>query len=92
MPVDPWDVYSEVAVFNLTTNMQRYSFTFTMSATTDTNACIEFDLGAKGAIDVYVDNVVMSNLSGPLPTPTSTPVIEAPPATVEALARGTVSI
>lgn len=58
MSASPWTVYSNSDSFSLTTETQRYSFSFVMNSTTDTTAQIEFDLG-QNAADVYIDTVAL---------------------------------
>ena len=57
--VYPWDVYSNYDMFNLTTSMQNFTFTFQMIDPTDTAAELELNFGMSD-IDVYVDNITMS--------------------------------
>ncbi len=54
---DPWTAHNSETV-NLTTQMQSFSYTFTMNNPTDNNARVLFNLGTSSA-DVYIDNVVL---------------------------------
>ncbi|WP_350244051.1 carbohydrate binding domain-containing protein [Deinococcus sonorensis] len=45
-----------------TTASQHHSFTFDMAATTDTAARLEFNLGAAGAGQVWIDNVSLKQI------------------------------
>ena len=56
-----WEKYSDVEVISINTNWREYSFDFTMSDPTDTNARMEFDLGL-GWFDVYIDDVRLKKL------------------------------
>lgn len=58
MSAAPYDAYSNIEIFNLTSTMSEYSFTFTMTKTTDPLAGFEFDLG-KAAGDIVIDDVVL---------------------------------
>ncbi|MBR0131613.1 MAG: carbohydrate binding domain-containing protein, partial [Lachnospiraceae bacterium] len=49
----------------LTTEMQSFSYTFTMGAETDSDTCLEFNLGAQGsAAAVTLANVVLKETGG----------------------------
>ncbi|MBN1799736.1 MAG: cellulase family glycosylhydrolase, partial [Spirochaetales bacterium] len=70
-PVDPWTGYSDLEVINLTTDMQQYTFDFTMLNITDDTAQIVFHIGADD-IDLYLDDVTLYKVASPavsMPTP-----------------------
>ena len=54
---DPWTIYSGNDVFNITTAMKTYSFTFTMNYPTDTGSFFVFHIGGNGTNTIYIDNV-----------------------------------
>ncbi len=57
MADDPWDSYlPELEYFDLTTEKESYSFTFTMEDPTDVNGRLAFNAGSS-VEDVYIDNV-----------------------------------
>ncbi len=55
---EPWTLYSEYKTYKLTTIKKHYTFKFTMTEPTDTNAYIEFQLGTND-IDVYLDDIIL---------------------------------
>ena len=72
---NPWTSYSGERQFNLTSTMQRFSYTFTMTQPTDWDGRIVFKFGTN-ASDVVMDNIAMYDLTGgaippepPLPGP-----------------------
>ncbi len=70
MADDPWDSYlPELEYFDLTTENQRYSFTFTMDAETDVNGRLSFNAGASTE-DVYIDNVSVKEYNTSIDSPT----------------------
>jgi hypothetical protein len=57
MANSPWTSYlPELKQFNLTTEKQTFSFTFTMENTTDVNGRLGFNMG-NSTPTVYIDNV-----------------------------------
>ena len=58
---DPWYISYNGNDFDLTTEMQRYSVTFTMNAETEDNAKIDFNVGLSD-VDVILDNIVIIQL------------------------------
>ncbi|MDP4181114.1 MAG: carbohydrate binding domain-containing protein, partial [Bacillota bacterium] len=58
---DPAVSYSTEKSFNLTTDMTRYTFKFTMADVTNTRAQLQFKLGGDAA-NVYIDNVTMRSV------------------------------
>ncbi|WP_421895108.1 carbohydrate-binding protein [Marinoscillum sp.] len=66
MSNSPYTGYFNQSV-SLTTQMQTFSYDFTMTAATDANARVLFNLGASNG-DVYIDDVVLvENGSNPPP-------------------------
>jgi len=59
-----WANYCQVGPITLNTKMQHFSFTFVMYGASDSKAGIVFNCG-KDMGDVYIDNVVLTNLSAP---------------------------
>ncbi|NQT23853.1 carbohydrate binding domain-containing protein, partial [candidate division KSB1 bacterium] len=56
MNSDPWTVYHDAQNFSLTTEKQRFTYSFTMTNLTDHLARFGFDAGGT-TVDVYLDNV-----------------------------------
>ncbi|OCL27219.1 hypothetical protein U472_07045 [Orenia metallireducens] len=74
----PWTSYAGAHTHELTTEMQRFSYTFTMFEPTDFRAQLSFQLGNDDR-DVVIDNVAIYDLTGgddptppAMPTPTAT--------------------
>ncbi|MFH0756760.1 MAG: carbohydrate binding domain-containing protein [Bacteroidota bacterium] len=65
---EPWTVYSDAEPVTLTTNRQTYSFTFAMTAPTDLQSRLGFDIGGDGA-GVCFDNVLLRKGGAVDPTP-----------------------
>ena len=59
----PYTSYSQERTVELTSQMQTYAFTFTMTAATDTDARIEFNSGLS-SIPWYLDNVSLTESGG----------------------------
>jgi beta-glucanase (GH16 family) len=57
---EPWTVYSGSQVFNLTTEKQRYNYSFIMNNPTDKQSRFGFDIG-NSDIDVFFDNIWVSS-------------------------------
>ncbi|RSD26794.1 hypothetical protein EJA10_13125 [Mesobacillus subterraneus] len=62
---DPWFIsFAPGQVFDLTTEMERYSFSFDMSEATYKDGKIVFELGniegGNAATNIYLDNVVVT--------------------------------
>ena len=75
---NPWTSYSGDIEFALTTTMQRYSYTFTMTEATDWDGRIVFQFGTD-LKDVVIDNIAMYDLTGgPVP---SEPALPSPSTT-----------
>jgi hypothetical protein len=53
---EPYTLYNNDYTFSLTTDWQKYSFTFTMNYSTDASATFGFEFGTSNA-DVYLDNI-----------------------------------
>ncbi len=69
MAEDPWDSYlPELEYFDLTTEKERYSFTFTMEDTTDVNGRLSFNAGSS-VEDVYLGNVAVKEYNTPVDSP-----------------------
>ncbi|MBN2736615.1 MAG: carbohydrate binding domain-containing protein [Spirochaetales bacterium] len=66
MADNPYTSYggATVNLSEYTTYLSPYSFTFTMTQASDTNARIEFNLGIETA-DVYIDNVYLREIYDP---------------------------
>ncbi|MNJ38600.1 Carbohydrate binding domain protein [compost metagenome] len=60
---DPWHVGYFGTDLSLATNMQRYTFTFTMNGTTEDNARIDINVGELEGLgsntEVILDNIVL---------------------------------
>lgn len=78
----PWTSYSGDHTFNLTSTMQRYSYTFTMTEPTDWDGRIVFQVGTN-ASDVVFDNIAMYDLTGGSVPPK--PALPGPSATYNTL-------
>ncbi|MBN1799500.1 MAG: cellulase family glycosylhydrolase [Spirochaetales bacterium] len=65
MDQDPWTQYSGNNFFNLTTEMNDFSYSFTMWEPTDTAAGFQLRFGGphQNASNIYIDNVVMQKTS-----------------------------
>jgi hypothetical protein len=61
---DAFSSYSGLQNFTLGTSVATKAFNFVMSQPSDTNAKIEFDLGANGNNTVFIDNVVIKPTGG----------------------------
>lgn len=69
MSNDPWLIYSNYEVLDITEEMQTYSFIFTMNEPTDINGQLEFNLG-KYAGNITLDNIAIYKTHiAPTPTP-----------------------
>jgi len=65
--VSPWTSYlPQMQSFNLTTNKTTYSYTFTMTNSTDSNGRISFNAGAS-TTGLFLDNISIKEV----PTPVS---------------------
>ncbi len=53
---EPWDAYSEEEVFEITTDMQTYSYEFVMNHESDPEGRFLIDLGRSNS-DIYIDDV-----------------------------------
>ncbi|MFW5960123.1 MAG: carbohydrate binding domain-containing protein, partial [Chitinivibrionales bacterium] len=70
MADDPWDSYiPEFEYFELTTEKESYSFTFTMEDSTDVNGRLSFNAGSS-VEDLYIDNVAVKDYNTPVDSPT----------------------
>lgn len=66
---EPWTAYSEEEVFEITTDMQTYTYEFIMSRESDARGRFLIDFG-KSNIDVYIDNIfVWQKTPGEEPSP-----------------------
>lgn len=78
MMENPWTTFGS-QTFGITTTKQRYSFTFTMTQSTQFLSQVSFQLGDPSATlkpGVYLDNIALYDLTGgtvPTPTPMPTP-------------------
>ncbi len=64
----PWTSYMGEFEVNLTTSMQLFTKTFTMTRTSDPNARVEFNSGLS-AVDWFLDDVELVEGSGSTPPP-----------------------
>ncbi len=55
---EPWTIYSGEQLFSLTTERETYTFSFTMTAPTDLQSRLGFDMGGNGN-NVYFDNILL---------------------------------
>ena len=66
---EPWTTYSEEMVFEITTDMQTYTYEFIMSDESDSRGRFLIDFG-RSNIDVYIDNIfVWQETPGEEPSP-----------------------
>ena len=61
---DPWTIYGYQELM-ITTTKQTYSYSFTMSHTTNSNARVAFDVG-NSTVDVHLDNIVLTKDQTPV--------------------------
>ncbi|ESU31068.1 hypothetical protein G3A_18585 [Bacillus sp. 17376] len=59
-----WVKYSNEESFKLTSEMQRYEFTFDMLNETDIASRLEFNLGGNGTNPVWIGNVRVEDITG----------------------------
>ncbi|MBN2532892.1 MAG: cellulase family glycosylhydrolase [Spirochaetales bacterium] len=63
---DPWTGYSDYETVNLTTDMQTFSYSFTMLDITDNAAQLVFHIGSDNT-DLYIDDVTLTKTAAPAP-------------------------
>ena len=63
---DPWTEYSDYETAGLTTDMQTYTYTFTMLNITDNDAQLVFHIGSDDT-GVYIDDVTLTKLAAAVP-------------------------
>jgi beta-glucanase (GH16 family) len=63
-PSRGWVKYSNEESFKLTSDMQRYEFTFDMLNETDIASRLEFNLGGNGTNPVWIGNVRVEDITG----------------------------
>ncbi len=59
-----WVKYSNEESFKLTSDVQRYEFTFDMLNETDIESRLEFNLGGNGTNPVWIGNVRVEDITG----------------------------
>ncbi|MCM3665171.1 carbohydrate binding domain-containing protein [Mesobacillus subterraneus] len=63
-PSRGWVKYSNEESFKLTSDVQRYEFTFDMLNETDIESRLEFNLGGNGTNPVWIGNVKVEDITG----------------------------
>lgn len=63
-PSRGWVKYSNEESFKLTSDLQRYEFTFDMLNETDIESRLEFNLGGNGTNPVWIGNVRVEDITG----------------------------
>lgn len=63
-PTRGWVKYSNEESFKLTSDLQRYEFTFDMLNETDIASRLEFNLGGNGTAPVWIGNVRVEDITG----------------------------
>lgn len=63
-PSRGWVKYSNEESFKLTSDLQRYEFTFDMLNETDIASRLEFNLGGNGTNPVWIGNVRVEDITG----------------------------
>ena len=72
---DPWTAYSGNQIISLTTERATYTYAFVMNEPTDNQSRLGFDLGTS-TIDLYFDNITLSNGKTPTEIESDNPVLE----------------